>query len=168
MTSEFSVEMEATSANLAIKITQLEMTMAKTNTVLKSAKLEAIERQYATLKSITADVERMRIEVEAKKLADKEEISEIQEWNATLDAKLEKTGDEVRSVRKWLDERKKEAGVHAQEEKFQFEEKLLKTKFELQNQLQASEIKSSEQPLHAQTPSDGQAKLPKLITDHEI
>ena len=35
----------ATSENLAIKITQLEMTMAKTNTVLQSAKLEAIERQ---------------------------------------------------------------------------------------------------------------------------
>ena len=62
--------MEATSENVAIKITQLEMTMAKTNTVLQSAKLEAIERQYATLKSITADVEGMRIEVEAKKLAD--------------------------------------------------------------------------------------------------
>jgi len=91
--------MEATSANLAIKITQLEMTMAKTNFVLKSAKLEAIERQYATLKSITADVERMRIEVEAKKLADKEEIPEIQEWNTALDAKLEKADDEVRSVR---------------------------------------------------------------------
>ena len=72
--------MEATSENLAIKITQLEMTMAQTNTVLQSAKLEAIERQYATLKSITADVERMRIEVEAKKLADKEEMPEIPEW----------------------------------------------------------------------------------------
>ena len=107
LTSEFFVEMEATSENLAIKITQLEMTMAKTNTVLQSAKLEAIERQYATLKSITANVERMRIEVEAKKLADKEEMPEIQEWNAALDAKLEKADDEVRSVREWLDEKKK-------------------------------------------------------------
>ena len=116
--------MEATSANLTIKVTQLEMTMAKTNTVLQTAKLEAIERQYATLKSITADVERMRIQVEAKKLADKEEMAEIQEWNAALDAKLEKADDEVRSVREWLDERKKQADVHAQEEKLQFEEKL--------------------------------------------
>ena len=63
-----------------------------------------------------------------------------------------------------LDERKKEADVLAQEEKFQFEEKLHKTKLELQTQLQASQIKDSEQPLHAtQTPSDGQAKLPKLV-----
>ena len=120
--------MEATSANLTIKVTQLEMTMAKTNTVLQTAKLEAIERQYATLKSITADVERMRIQVEAKKLADKEEIGAIQEWNATLDAKLEKADDEVRSVREWLDERKKQADVHTQEKQLQYEEKLYKTK----------------------------------------
>ena len=79
----------------------------------------------------------MRIEVEAKKLADKEEMPEIQEWNAALDAKLEKADDEVRSVREWLDEKKKEADVQAQEEKFQFEEKLHKTKLELQNQLQS-------------------------------
>ena len=39
LTSEFFVDMEATLANLDIKITQLEMTMAKTNTVLQSAKL---------------------------------------------------------------------------------------------------------------------------------
>ena len=105
----------------------------------------------------------MRIEVEAKKLADKEETAEIQQWNAALDAKLGKADDEVRSVREWLDERKKEADVLAQEENFQFEEKLHKTKLELQTQLQASQIKDSEQPLHAQTPSDGQAKLPKLV-----
>ena len=120
--------------------------MANTNTVLKTAKFEAIERQYATLKSITADVERMRIE-----------------WNGALDAKLEKADDEVRSVREWLDERKKQADVHAQEEKLQFEEKLHKTKLDLQSQLQAAQIEGSQQPLHPQTPSDDQAKLPKLV-----
>ena len=76
-------------------------------------------------------------------------MTEIQQWNAALDAKLEKADDEVRSVREWLDERKKEADVHAQKEKFQVEEKLHKTKLELQNQLQASQIKSSEQLLYA-------------------
>ena len=41
----------------------------------------------------------MQIEVEVKKLADKEETAEIQQWNAALDAKLGKADDEVRSVR---------------------------------------------------------------------
>ena len=53
-----------------------------------------------------------------------------------MDAKLEKADDEAPSIREWLDERKKQADVHAQEEKFQFEEKLHKTKLEFQNQLQ--------------------------------
>lgn len=80
LTSEFFVKLEAILTNLAIKITQLEiMMMAKANTVNVIAKLKATERQYATLKSITADVERMRIDVEAKKSADKEEMPEIQE-----------------------------------------------------------------------------------------
>ena len=80
-----------------------------------------------------------------------------------MDAKLEKADDEASSIREWLDERKKQADVHAQEEKFQFEEKLHKTKLELQNQLQVLQIKGNKQPLHTQTPSDGQAKLPKLV-----
>lgn len=62
------------------------------------------------------------------------------------------------SVHEWLDERKKQADIHAQEEKFQSEEKLHKTKLELQTQLQVSQMKGTEQPLHIQTPSDSTVK----------
>ena len=71
---------------LNIKVTQLDMTVAKTNAVLEAGNPEAIERQLATLKAITAEIDRMRLDVEAKKLAAKEEIPEIQTWNAHLDA----------------------------------------------------------------------------------
>ena len=64
-------------------------------------------------------------------------------------------------VRKWLDDRKREAEVLAQEEKLQFEEKLYKTKLELQMELQATQ--TSQHPLHTNTSSDIQAKLPKLV-----
>ena len=70
--------------NLDIKVTQLGMAMAKTNIVLEARKPEAIERQLATLKSITKEIDRIRVEVEAKKLAAKEEISAIETWNAHL------------------------------------------------------------------------------------
>lgn len=96
--------------------------MAKTNAVLEAGKPEAIERQLVTLKSITAEIDRMRLDVEAKKLAAKEEISHIQTWNAHLDVKLEEADNEVVKVRKWLDDRKKQAEVLSQEEKLQFEE----------------------------------------------
>lgn len=49
----------------------------------------------------------------------------------------------------------------AQEEKLQFEEKLYKTKLELQMELQATQ--TSQHPLHTNTSSDIQAKLPKLV-----
>ena len=153
--------MEATVETLNIKVMQLNMTVAKTNAVLEAGKPELIERQLATLKAITAEIDRMRLHVEAKKLVAEEEIADIQTWDAHLDAKVEEADNEVVKVRKWLDDRKREAEVLAQEEKLQFQEKLYKTKLELQMELQATQ--TSQHPLHTNTSSDIQAKLPKLV-----
>ena len=156
-------EMEATVENLDIKVTQLGMAMAKTNIVLEARKPEAIERQLAALKSITKEIDRIRVEVEAKKLAAKEEIAEIETWNTHLDQKLEEADNEIMKVRKWLDDREKEAEVLAREEKLKFEEKLHRAKLEWQTELQASQ--TSQHPVHhTQIPGgDIQAKLPKLV-----
>ena len=102
-------------------------------------------------------------DVEAKKLAAEEEIADIQTWNAHLDAKVEEADNEVVKVRKWLDDRKREAEVLAQEEKLQFEEKLYKTKLELQMELQATQ--TSQHPLHTNTSSDIQAKFDGTFMD---
>ena len=155
--------MEATVETLNIKVMQLNMTVAKTNAVLEAGKPEPIERQLATLKAITAEIDRMRLHVEAKKLAAEEEIADIQTWNAHLDAKVEEADNEVVKVRKWLDDRKREAEVLAQEEKLQFEEKLYKTKLELQMELQATQ--TSQHPLHTNTSSDIQAKFDGTFMD---
>lgn len=153
--------MEATQASVDVKLLQLNMTVAKTDTVLAAGNPEAIERQCSTLKSITAEITRMRLDVEAKKLEAKEEIADIQTWNTHLDAKLDEADNEVGKARKWLDDRKKETEVLAQEEKMRFEEKLHKTKLEFQTELQASQ--TSQHPhVQAQTSNDIQAKLPKL------
>ena len=102
------------------------MTVAKANAVLEAGKSEAIERQLASLRAITAEIDRMRLHVEAKTLAAKEEITEIQTWDDHLDAKFEEADNEVVKVRKWLYDREKEAEVLAQEEKLQFEENFTK------------------------------------------
>ena len=149
--------------NLDIKVTQLGMAMAKTNIVLEARKPEAIERQLAALKSITKEIDRIRVEVEAKKLAAKEEIAEIETWNTHLDQKLEEADNEIMKVRKWLDDREKEAEVLAREEKLKFEEKLHRAKLEWQTELQASQT-SQHTVHHTQIPGgDIQAKLPKLV-----
>ncbi|XP_067039928.1 uncharacterized protein [Acropora muricata] len=153
--------MEPTVENLDIKIMQLDITMAKTNVVLDAGTCEAIERQLSTLKSITTEIARMRIEVEAKKLAAKETMTDIEKWNTQLDAKLGEADNEVSKVRKWFDERDKQAEILAQDEKLKFEGKLHQTKMELQAQFQAT-LQNQHPPL-SQTPSDIQAKLPKLV-----
>ena len=59
---------------LEIKLTQLQMMVEKTNAVISSSNSEAIERHYQTLKTITADVSRLRLGVEAKKIEAKEQM----------------------------------------------------------------------------------------------
>ena len=81
--------MEVTEENLGIKLTQLKMALGKTNAVLEAGKTETTERQLTNLKSITAEIDRMRLVVEAKKLAAKDDISDIETWNALLDTQLE-------------------------------------------------------------------------------
>ena len=77
--------------------------------------------------------------------------------------KLEEADNEITKVRKWLDDRDKEAEIFAREEKLKFEEKLHRTKLEWQTELQASQ--TSQHPVHqTQIPGgDIQAKLPKLV-----
>jgi len=146
--------MEATEKALDIKLTQLKMTIGKTNAVIEAGKGESIERQLSTLRSITAEINRMRLEVEAKKIEAKEEMTEIETWNAEIDAQLEKADLEVEKVLKWIEDRKREAQALVQEEQLKFH----KTKLEMQ-----AEIQTAPHPQQASTASDMQAKLLKLV-----
>ena len=70
--------MEATEESLDIKFTQLKMTIGKTNTVLEAENPEAIERHLSSLRSLTTEINRMRLELEATKIGKKEEITDIE------------------------------------------------------------------------------------------
>ena len=101
--------MEATEANLDIKVTQLKMSIGKTNTIVETGKSEAIERHLSTLWSLSKELNRMRIEVEVTKLGAKEEIADIEAWNSGIDAQLEKADCEADKMCTWIDDRKREA-----------------------------------------------------------
>ena len=149
--------MEGTEAKMEIKVTQLEMTVMKTNAVLEKGKREAIERHLLTLKHLSGEVNRMRLDVEAAKLAAKEEITALQEWNDWLDTKLEKADSDVERVTTWLNDRQKEKEAHIQEQKLHFEAKLHQTKLDMQAKL------TSQHPPQVQALDSSQAKLPKLM-----
>ena len=76
----------------------------------------------------------MRLDIEAAKLAAKEEITGLHECNDRLDGKLEETDSDVERVTTWLDDRRKGKEAHAQEQKLHFEAKLHKTKLDIQAQ----------------------------------
>ena len=154
--------MEATESNLEIKLTQLRMNVEKTNSVIVSNNAEAIERHRQTLKTISANVNHMRLEVEAKKLEAKEEMTGIRTWNEDVDARLKEADIEIGKARKWMDERKREAEVNAKQEQLKFEEELQKMKLQLKTEQQAK--KSQNEETHQSTSANNtQAKLPKLV-----
>ena len=124
---------------------------------MEKGKHEAIERHLSTLKHLSSGVNRMRLDVEAAKLAAKEETTALQEWNDRIDAKLEKANSDVKRVRTWLDDRRKEKEAHAQEQKLHFEAKLHQTKLDMQAGL------TSQHPPQVQALDNSQAKLPKLM-----
>ena len=123
--------MEATEASLGIKFTQLKMAIGKTSTVLEAGKSEAIERHLATLRSRTTEINRMRLEVEATKIGNKEEITDIEAWNTEIDAQLGKADCEVEKARTWIEDLKREAQAIAQEEQLKFH----KMKLEMQAEI---------------------------------
>ena len=154
--------MEATEASLDIKFTQLKMTIGKRNTFLEAENPEAIERHLSTLRSLTTEINRMRLEVEATnlKIGKKGKITDIEAWNTEIDAQLGKADCEVEKARTWIEDRKREAQAIAQQEQLKFH----KTKLEIQ-----SEIQTAPHPQQAKTPSAGiQAKLPKLMITTEF
>ena len=99
----------------------------------------------------------MRIDVEVAKLAAKEEITALQEWNDRLDAKLVEADSDVERVTTWLDDRRKEKEAHAQEQKLHFEAKLHQTKLGIQAELTSQHLSQ------VQALDNSQAKLPKLM-----
>ena len=93
-------------------------------------------------------------------------MTAIEEWNARLDAKLEKADTDVAKARKWLNDRKREEESNAQEQKLYFEQKLHQTKLELQTELTASQ--ASQPTPQALASGDIQAKLPKLVITRHL
>ena len=85
--------METPENKLKTKLIQLQMTVSRTGKVLNTESSQAIERQQASLKTITTEIELLRGEVEAKKITDKESPEEIEKWVGDIDEKLSSAGE---------------------------------------------------------------------------
>ena len=96
----------------------------------------------------------MWLELEATKLGAKEEIAHIEAWNSGINAQLEKADWEVDKMRTWNDDQKRKLKQLSKKKKVKFHKA----------QEMPAEIQSALPPPQqaVTTPSDGQAKLPKL------
>ena len=163
ITPDYSARMEASKATASVaalqtKITQLKMTMKRTDGVLAKDDEESVARHQATLRTIINEVDNLRLTVEAEKITAKEDPTE---WNAEIDDEMDQADTRVRATKQWLENKKKEQESIEREEKLQFEVKLLETKLILQADHEALATQSTSASKTGIT-KETQAKLPKL------
>ena len=98
--------MDEAEAKLSTKLTQLRITVKRTKSILDIGLTEAIERYQAALKIITAQVDELRREIEARKIADKEEAEVIDIWNTNREAEMAKADENVQYLKEWMKNQK--------------------------------------------------------------
>ena len=89
--------------NLDTKLTQLTMTVKRTDKILDAGKRESIKRHLETLQTIIKEANQCKGTVETQKINDKEDISKIDEWNVEIEGKLEIADNDVTRLKKMDD-----------------------------------------------------------------
>lgn len=150
--------MENAKGKLQTKLTQLGIHSKRTQQVLDSGSVEAIERHTGALRSTISEADELKRALEALKIEAEEDLGDIATWNAEIDHQLMKADEEVGKLRKWLEERRRQEETNAREEQLKFELKLQEQKMKLQNDLATQESHQGGGSPKQTT----QAKLPKI------
>jgi hypothetical protein len=122
--------MELAESKLKVKLTQLELSVKKTASILEKGKEEAIERHLSALKVITSEVDQCKRTVEQLKLADKTDLEGNAEFEASVDEKIEAADGEVTRIKQWLQGKEAERVAAEKEGRIQFEMKLHQLKLD--------------------------------------
>ena len=100
--------MENAKGKLQTKLTQLGIHAKRTQQVLDSGSVEAIERHTGALRSTISEADELKRALEALKIEAEEDLGDIATWNAEIDHQLMKADEEVGKLRKWLEERRRQ------------------------------------------------------------
>ena len=149
-------------ADLETKLTPLELAVGKSTSVLSAGKRVSIKRHLEALQTTANEANECRRVVEAFKIAQKQEISEINEWNLTVDVKLDAADVAIENLQKFLADAEKAERFETHEEELRREmslhEKRLKMKTELSS---ISHTNTDAQEFSSESMKT--AKLPKLV-----
>ena len=118
------MKLEEAKGKLETKLTQLAIHAKRTEQVLSSGSVEAIERHSGALRSTISEADQLKRTLEPLKIEAKEDLSEIGSWNDEVDLQLSKADEEGGRLRKWLENRKREDEMTAPEHQLRFEMEL--------------------------------------------
>ena len=158
-------------ATIEIKITQLKRAIAKTETVINNGKEQVIVRHVDTVKETLSEVNKLRREVEAGKIAEGVSDEEIDQWNGEVESVMESGDEAIERLQEWLKtkefklekiqlEQKAEREKQEREKRIEFELKLHEAKVKMQAEAEVS-VKAASGKEDDEV-SKLQAKLPKL------
>ncbi len=105
-------------SNLATKLTQLQIATEKSQVVLSTGKRVAIKRHLDALQTTANEASQCRRTAEAFKIENKEELSQIKEWNNELDLKFDAADAAIQNLEDFLAEAEKAEKVVTCEEEF--------------------------------------------------
>lgn len=142
------------------KLVQLKLIVGRTKKILESGNQEAVERQQRALRTIVADIDKCKVEEEARMIDEKKELTEISEWNSNIEEKLSEADKDIYDLREWCESKKRECEENQRKQELDFEHELFQTRLKFQNELQAAKLKQESASVEKK---ESQAKLPKLI-----
>ncbi|CAB3977426.1 Hypothetical predicted protein [Paramuricea clavata] len=123
------------------KLVQLKLIVGRTRKILESGNQEAVERQQRALRTIVADIDKCKVEEEARMIDEKKELTEISEWNSNIEEKLSEADKDIHDLREWCESKKRECEENQRKQELDFEHELFQTRLKFQNELQAAKLK---------------------------
>ena len=158
--------MEAAQRELQTKLTQLQMTRDRTETVLTSENGNRIKRHMQSLQAIGHSTDEARRKLEGMKIEGGEDATAITSWSEEIESKIAMVDEDVDRLAAFLTETEQRETEKARQEQLEFEKELIERKFkyhkELEEKDQQDSISAESQDAKQTQGTSTAAKLPKL------
>ena len=158
--------MEAAKRELQSKLTELQVTRDKTETVLTSNSSNRIKRDVPSFQAIGNSTDEARRKLEEIKIEDGEDAIAITSWSEEIENKIVMVDEDVEKLAAFLTEAERRETEKTRQEQLEFEKELIERKFkyhkELEEKDQQDSIFTKSQDAKQTQGTSTAAKLPKL------
>ena len=135
--------MEAAKRELQTKLTQLQMTRDKTETVLTSKNSNRIKRHVQSLQAIGNSTDEARRKPEEMNIKDGEDAIAITSWSEKIENKIAMVDEDVDKLAAFLTEAEQTETEKARQEQLEFEKELIERKLRYHKELEEKDQQDS-------------------------